>query len=198
MPTPERLRGGLLRVFGRGRVTRDIQGTPLSAATTTPETQPSNESSLERTAAQIRAIFKTTIPKLSCFPSGVHSKGVIYFDTLQHFDDQHGNVGGIIFAVDKYGELHIRKALSAQETPNEVWDIESATRFAASSQEVVDYGLPLMVWVKIRADNARQKSIIADRKKERPNDSGDTRCLTTDAVNIELAVLELSRLKHAA
>jgi hypothetical protein len=176
------------------------------------ETPPHIETELEKTANTMREIVKCAILDLGTFPSGKHFKNVVWYDTHKTFsyggnskigeEPRKGKIYAVVTAPEVEestgekigGEIEVRKAGGL---PNEYgeYDLNSAQSHRATDQEVMNYAEPIMITIERRLEETRIKAIVDYRPLNNQKNSPDTNCLTTDLVNVDVAISQLSLLK---
>jgi len=181
----------------------------------TAEILPHVETDLEKTAAAMREIVRGAVLDLSKFPHGKHFTDVVWYDTHKTFsyggdtrtgkEPRIGKIYAVVTApeVEKStgneigGEIEVRKA-GGLPTPYGELDIACPeSSHPATDQEVVDYAEPIMITIKRRLEEDRIKAIGDYRQRDTKKNSPDTNCLTTDLVNVDVAISQLQLQKNA-
>ncbi len=189
-----------------------IFSTPAIGSAPAAEIPPHIETDLERTATTMREIVRYAILDLSKFPHGINFKDVVWYDTHKTFpyggnsrtgeEPRRGKIYAVVLGKgvkrsngeDRGGEMEMRRAAGMPNAYGE-YDLNSAESHRATDQEVIDYAEAIMITIKHRLEEARIKAIVDFRPENKLKNSEDTNCLTTDLVDVDVVIAQLSSEK---
>jgi hypothetical protein len=191
-----------------------IGSTPDVTPAPVAEILPHVETDLEKTAAAMRTIVKRAVLDLGKFPHGKHFKDVVWYDTHETFlyggdsrtgeEPRRGKIYAVVTAPEIErstgkevgGEIEVCRASGLPNDYGEL-DIDGARSHRATDQEVMDYAEAIMITIKRRLEEDRTKTIVDYRPLDNQKNSPDTNCLTTDLVNVDVAISQLQLQKVA-